>query len=155
MSTTSRAERSFGEGWERLGRAAEHFARRIARDARKFAEHVEEHTGELARDVAREWSCGRSHRQHGDERPQPDVRHIFDDVRKILGDVIDGIDELVANAFPETSDDTWVRVVSNRDATCGRCGSAIAAGAEAHVRRTAAATEFRCATCGAPDPSTV
>jgi hypothetical protein len=151
MTTERTADDRRDDPWDRVGRAAEVFARRMARDARTFAERIEEHAGDFARDVWREWPCGRAarHRRHR-ERSAPDVRAVFEDVRGILSDVAEGVDELLARLFPEASDEPWARVVANRDAVCGGCGSAIAAGAEAHVRRAAGRAEFRCVGCGAP-----
>lgn len=158
--TTERTDDRRGDAWESVGRAAEHFARRMARDARTFAERIEEHAGEFARDVRREWACGNHFRpRRPRDRSAPDVRGIFEDVRGILSDVAEGVDELIARLFPEGSEDraseaTWARVVANRDATCTGCRSAIAAGAEAHVRRHAGGAEFRCLACGVPGATT-
>jgi hypothetical protein len=154
MTSSSEHEQRAGVDWERIGRAAEHFARRVARDARTFAAHLEAHAGELAREVWRDGACGRGHRHHRRERPAPDVRQMFEDVRGVLAGIMDGIDDLLASAFPAAADEPWRRVVSNRDAACTGCGAALAAGAEAHARRTAAGTEFRCLACGVPDPGT-
>jgi len=153
MSSTER-EYHFGIDPDRLGRAASHFARRVARDARTFAAHLEEHVGDFARDVWREGACAwrGEDRGHGEWRP-PDVRRIFEDVRGVLTDVIDGIDELITSTFGTPSEEPWTRVVCNREASCGACGAALAAGGEAHVRRTARGTEFRCLACGAPPAS--
>jgi len=164
--TTERTDDRSGDrpddAWERVGRAAERFARRMARDARTFAERLEEHAGEFARDVRREWprewTCG-GYRAHRRERgpSAADVRGVFEDVRGILKDVADGVDELLAHLFPEATrtrpaDEPWTRVVANRDAACAGCGTAIAAGAEAYVRRGAGGTAFRCVACGVPGP---
>ena len=101
---TERTDDRRGDAWERVGRAAEHFARRMARDARTFAERIEEHAGEFAREARREWACGGHFRErrHRD-RSAPDVRGIFEDVRGILSDVTEGVDELIARLFPEAS----------------------------------------------------
>jgi hypothetical protein len=152
MTTERTGDDRRDDPWDRVGRAAEVFARRMARDARTFAERIEEHAGDFARDVWREWPCGGGrHRRHRDrERAAPDVRGIFEDVRGILSDVAEGVDELIARLFPEAAGEPWARVVANRDAVCGGCGSAIAAGAEAHVRRSAGGAQFRCLACGVP-----
>jgi len=154
MTTAEQEEPLPGHGWERLGRAAEQFARRVAEDARKFAERIEEHASAFADDVAQEW-WGRHERHHHGDRPAPDVRRIFEDVRSILADVIDGVDELIGRIFPAAPEEPWARVVANRDVTCGSCGAAIAAGSEGWVRRTAAGADFRCLGCGAPGTSSV
>jgi hypothetical protein len=160
MSTTDNSHAS-DLGWEHIGRAAEHFARRVARDAEKFAERLQEHAGEFADDVSRDWrrarreyhrGCHRLYREMG----RPDVRRILDDVRTVLSDVLDGVDQLIGDIFaePAAADDAtaWVRMVNNRDTTCGACGRAIAAGEEGYVRRTSEGKEFRCCACGAPPP---
>jgi hypothetical protein len=150
MTSSSEHEHRAGVDYERIGRAAEHFARRVARDARTFAAHLEAHAGELAREV---WGGGgHGHRQHRSERPGPDVRQLFEDVRGVLAGIMDRIDDLLAAAFPAAADEPWRRVVSNRDAACAGCGAALAAGAEVHARRTATGTEFRCLACGVPAP---
>ena len=148
MTSTAHDHHAGGPGWEHIGRVAEHFARRVARDARRFATHIEQHAGEFARDVARDWSAAWQDLDHERRGPTADVRGMFDDVRKILADVIDGVDELIGGLFAGSPGGTWTRVVSNRDASCVGCGAAIAAGAEAHVRRALAGTEFRCLACG-------
>ena len=168
-------------GWDRVGRAAERFASRVARDAAKFAGRIQAHTSEFADDVRRDWS--RRHaadRDVRDEPPSPDMRRIFEDVRGVLADIVDGVDEFIARTFPdaaeasaeaaapgeatapgkeeatapgkdaETSGESWIRVVANRDATCASCVRPIGAGDETYVRRVAGAPEFRCAACGAP-----
>jgi hypothetical protein len=126
-------------GWEEFGRVAEDFARRVADDAVRFARNIEQHAGQFARDVARDWSgawqaAGRA-----------------GDVRQVLSDVFTRVDEVIGALFTDTSGG-WMRVVANRDATCTGCGTMIAAGAGAHVRRTAAGARFRCLACG-PDAS--
>jgi hypothetical protein len=149
--TTQHTDDRRDDPWERVGRAAETFARRLARDARIFMERVEEHAGDFARDVRGEWSCGGAARHHRDRaRSAPDVRAVFEDVRGILSDVVEGVDELIARLFPQPADEPWTRVVANRDAVCGGCERPIAAGAEAHVRRVAGGTQFRCLVCGVP-----
>jgi len=144
-------------GWEQMSRAAQDFARRVARDAGKFAERMEEHAGEFARDVSRDW-----HRVHRDYRracrhaAAPDVRQVFEDIRTVLSDVLDGVDELIEQLFrtpAERTDADWVRVVLNRAATCGNCSREIGAGEEGFVRQGAHGTEFRCVSCGAAPPA--
>jgi hypothetical protein len=138
--------------WDDVGRAAERFARRVARDASKFAEHVQEHAAELAEDFTRSWTRAR---REGGERPDPDLRRVFDDVRGVLHDVVEGLDEFVARTFQggdAAEDERWLRVVSAREAVCDACGRAVAAGDEAWVRRAAGRRETRCTTCGAPEP---
>jgi hypothetical protein len=138
--------------WDDVGRAAERFARRVARDASKFAERVQEHAAELADDFSRSW---RRARREGGPRPEPDLRRVFDDVRGVLHEVVDGLDELIARTFQgdePADDERWLRVVSARQAACDACGRPIAAGDEAWVRRTASRREMRCTACGAPEP---
>ena len=145
-------------GWDDVGRAAEHFARRIARDAGRFAERIEEHAGEFARDVSRDWRRARRHAWHGCRQATPagapEVRRVFDDIRTVLADVLDGFDELIDQVFPEperggtSSRPEWVQVVVNRAATCAACQASIAAGDEAYAHRGEQGTEFRCAPCG-------
>ncbi len=150
MTTGAHGEHHAGGGWDRLGRAADHFARRVARDARRFAEHVEEHAGDFARDVAREWRRAGSAGEWGDAAA--DVRRIFEDVRHVLSDVIEGVDELIGRVFHAPGEGEWTRAVSNREATCTGCGRTSAAGTEGWVRRTAGGTEFRCLACGVTGP---
>ena len=160
-SSSSHQER----GWDHFGRAAEHFAHRVARDARVFAARIEEHVSELAHDVRREWRCGsfadRRHR-HRSGSPE-DVRRVFEDIRGVLSGILDGVDEFVTRAFqgapdaaPDAPDEPWARVVCNREARCDKCERTIGAGCEAHHRRTAAGHEFRCLACSVsaePPPS--
>jgi len=132
--------------WEHLGRAAERFARRVADDAKLFAERVEEHVGDLARDVRREWQETRPREGASSE----DVRRIFDDVRGIVRSVLDGVDDLLGGLFREEGDLGWSKLVLNRDAACAQCGKALAAGAEAFVRHDAGGMRARCTECGPP-----
>jgi len=156
--------------WSRLGKAAEEFARHVARDAGRFAERIEGHARDLARDVGREWRRAerRHHRHAGDEEhsSSEETRRVFDDVRSLIGDVLDGVDELIARIFPSPADSppetprtpeppqppgsdlAWTRVVANRSAICAVCGLPIAAGAEVSVRLTGGEPEFRCSACG-------
>lgn len=154
MTHTSEAHQESGGSWEHIGRAAERLARRVARDASKFAERVQEHAGDFARDVSRDWSRMHWASACGDRRyTQADVRKIFEDVRGVLTDMIDGVDEFIERVFPgrsESSAGDWVRVVTNREATCGQCGRSLAAGDEAFVRRVPGGREFRCRECGPP-----
>ncbi|HZR81474.1 MAG TPA: hypothetical protein VFD92_10300 [Candidatus Binatia bacterium] len=168
MSNTE-SEHPFGRNWEQVGRAAEHFARRVARDAREFASRIEDHVGDFVRQMRddrhdrgeRPW---RSHRHRHHHRYDPsfgarasaDVKDVFEEVRGIVGVVLDELDDLISAVFPDKReqrgerDDGWTRVVANRDATCGACGATVAAGSEAHVRRTAEGAQFRCLACGEP-----
>jgi len=133
--------------WERVGRAAERFARRVADDAKLFAERVEEHVTDFARNLRQEWRAAEpfgSGSGSGD-----DVRRIFDEVGAIVSGVVDGVDELISGLFREAEGE-WTLVVLNREATCGGCGKKAAAGSEAWVRKAAAGTEFRCGQCGVP-----
>ena len=138
------------DSWQHLGRAAEHLARRVARDARRFAARMEHHVGEFADDVRREWRCGAG----ADRRSRPEggeeVRRVFEDVRGILAAVLDGVDELISDVFAGRGDDAWTRVVSNLDTSCEGCGNPIAAGSAAHVRGRGGARRFRCVECGPP-----
>jgi hypothetical protein len=156
---TNSTDRGGNEGdWDSIGRAAEDFARRVARDAGKFAERMEEHAGEFARDVSRDWRRARRSYRHACRRGAgaPEVRRVFEDIRTVVADVLDGVDELIERVFNEPApapDDEWVRLVVNRDAVCAACARLIPAGDEAHARRTATGREFRCVTCGVPPPS--
>jgi hypothetical protein len=158
MSSTEHNSQDAMNGWEEIGRAAQDFARRVARDAGRFAERIEEHTGEFVRDLSRDWRRARRHARpcHRHEQRQaapPDVRQVFEDIRGVIADVLDGIDELIERVFPETgasAETVWTRVVANRESTCSGCGAAIAAGAAAFVRRADQGIELRCATCGLP-----
>jgi hypothetical protein len=134
------------QSWEHFGRAAERFARRVADDAKLFAERVEEHVGDLARDVRREWRESRPR----DPASGDDLRRIFDDVRGIVRGVLDGVDDLLAGLFREEGAAGWSKVVLNRDATCAGCGKPLDAGAEGFVRRDASGMQARCAQCGPP-----
>jgi len=148
MTTREHEREEASGGWAHIGRAAEEFARRVASDARRFAERIEEHAGEFAHDVARDWQ--RLGRECGAGGPGPDARRIFDDVRSVLADVLEGVDELIGRVFHPEPDQDWTRVVHNRDVTCGGCGRATPAGTEGYVRRAAGGTEVRCLACGVP-----
>jgi hypothetical protein len=147
MTTTDHGCHRPPAGWEHLGRAAERFARRVADDARLFAERVEESVGEFARDVRRDW------RQSGSTESADDIRRIFDDVRGIVRGVLDGVDELVTGLFREEPepDAEWSKVVLNRDALCIACGRAVPVGSEAFVRREGPGMQTRCPQCGPPE----
>jgi hypothetical protein len=138
--------------WDRAGNAAEDFARRIARDAQRFGERVAEHATEFARDVAREWRHGAGF----DPKPiSEDVRSVLKEVRGLVADVIDGVDELIGRVFqPEAAGgpETWVRVVTSREVACAGCGRRIGAGEECHLHRSPGGRAFRCAECGPPAP---
>jgi hypothetical protein len=77
------------------------------------------------------------------------VRRVFEELRGMLGAVLEGVDELITDVF-SGGGQAWTRVVSNRDATCVGCGRPVAAGDEAFVRRRPGGREFRCVDCGAP-----
>lgn len=138
--------------WDDLGRAAERFARRIARDAGKFAERIQEHAGEFAEEVSRDWHHTRRAQPDSSGRSGgPDVRTIFEDVRGVLSDLVDGVDELIERVFKgpaEEGNGEWTRMIINRDATCAGCNRPLRAGEDAHVRRSASGIEARCLTCG-------
>jgi hypothetical protein len=131
--------------WERVGRAAERFARRVADDAKLFAERVEEHVGDFARNLRQEWRAAEPFGSGSGD----DVRRVFDDVGRIVRGVVDGVDELISGLFRDAEGE-WTLVVLNREATCGGCGKKAAAGSEAWVRNATAGTEFRCGQCGVP-----
>jgi hypothetical protein len=138
------------EGWERFGRAAEHFAQRVARDARRFAARVESHVGGFAHDLGREWRCAAGAARHGGRASADDVRQVFEELRGVLASVLDGVDELISSAFSAAQEERWTRIIVNREAACAGCSRAIGAGAEAWVRRTASGRTFRCLECGVP-----
>jgi hypothetical protein len=132
--------------WDDVGRAAEHFAYRVARDARRFAARLEAHLAGFADEVRHDWRA-----RHRDDRPDgaplgDDLRRVFEDVRTVLGNVLDGVEEFLGRAGTSP----WARVVANRDVACKACGKTTMAGAEAWARRTPAGTEFRCLSCGVP-----
>lgn len=134
----------WGREWHHFGRAAERLARRMMHDAQHFAERVEEHVGGFARDVRRDW------RSAAGDDPTADVRRVFEGVRRILAGVLDGVDDIIAGFDRPAADDSWTKVVYNRDAACSACGKTTAAGAEGFVRRTAEGVAYRCAECGPP-----
>ena len=144
MTTTEHGCHHSHPRWEHFGHAAERFAKRVAEDAKLFAERVEEHVGDFARDMRSEW-------RHTDSTDSADdIRRIFDDVRGVVRSVLDGVDELMSGLFTTDAGGEWSKVVLNRDATCGGCSRNLAAGAEAWVRHTAGGAQFRCGECGAP-----
>jgi len=147
-----------GSEWESIGRAAEDFARRVARDAGRFAERMEEHAGDFAHDIARDWRRAQRRYRHRYLRAAsaPDVRRIFEDIRTVVSDVLEGVDELIERVFTEpsaTTDAEWLRLVVNSDAACSGCTQTILAGDAAYVRRSTDGREFRCLTCGVPAPA--
>jgi hypothetical protein len=158
-----RSERADRFPWESVGRAAEEFARQVARDATRFAERVEQHASELARDLGREWR--RPHRReerHGRVHERDEVHRVFEGVRLVIDDVLDGVDQLLERLFPERAprpkpeeetenERPWSRLVVNRDGVCGRCGEDIAAGEEALARGSDEGLELRCLECGDSD----
>jgi hypothetical protein len=167
MNSAERDANDRDANWERIGRAAEHFARRVARDAGKFAERLQEHAGEFADDVARDWRRAQHGAWRGCRRAyrygEPEMRRVFDDIRTVLADVLDGFEEFVEGLFPDSEprrprpqseSRAWTRVVANREGTCSACARGIAAGDEAWLRRTPDGVTFRCATCGAPASET-
>ena len=139
-----------------VGRAAEEFARRVARDASRFGERLAEHAGEFGRTLARGW---REHRLSGASWRGDDVRVVLREVRGMLSDIVDGVDELVERIFGrERSAEEpppagrWVRVVTSREVACVGCGRPVGPGEECHVRKGPEGRAFRCLACG-PDPS--
>jgi hypothetical protein len=148
MNNCGHEQRGHRRG-DRAADAAEDFARRIARDATRFGERVAEHATEFARDVAREWRHGAAF----DPKPLgDDVRGVLKEVRGLVADVIDGVDELIGRVFqPEPAESKeWVRVVTSREVDCAGCGRHVGAGEECHLQRTAGGRVFRCTECGPP-----
>jgi hypothetical protein len=146
MTQTDERWQDLRGSWEHFGRAAEHLARRVARDARRFATRLEEHVGEFASDVGREWRCGASARRP----PAPDVRRVFEDIRGVLAAVLEGVDEMITDVFSGERDEPWTRVVCNRDTACEGCGRTVEKGGEGYVRRRPGGRQFRCLECGIP-----
>ena len=135
--------------WDRAGHAAEEFARRIARDAQRFGERVAEHASGFARELAREWQHGPGY----DTKPMAeDAKGVLREVRGLVSDVIDGVDELIGRLFqgPSETAGTWSPVVTSREVDCVACGRHIGAGEECHLHRRPDGREFRCAECGPP-----
>jgi hypothetical protein len=153
------------DSWQQIGRAAEQFARRVARDAADFATRVEEHVGVLASEIGREWrsagceagsAAGAGAESTAGAKPEStgataDVRRIFEDVRGVLSAVLGGVDELITTAFTPSADEPWERVTANLAGVCAACARPIAVGAEAFARRRAGSHELRCAACGVPE----
>jgi hypothetical protein len=162
------------ERWDQIGRAAEHFARRMARDAGRLAERLEGNATDFAREVSREsrraarrhhrWHHRRRH-HHGLAPGEADVRRTFEDVRGILNDVLDGIDDLIGRLFPDRDETEtppsdapatdqrsgeWQVIVANKEAACGYCERTIEAGEEVDVRTSEGARELRCSECRPP-----
>jgi len=148
-------------GWEHLADAGQHFARRVARDASRFAERLEEHTTDFAREMSHEWRRARRTHRRAQRAPDADVRQVFDDVRTVLADIIDGVDEFVERIFreprptertaaepSEPAEATWTQMVSNRMATCGACGRTVEPGQEGFFRQAEDGISFRCVDCG-------
>src|SRR5207248_5753751 len=75
------------DGWSHLAQAGEQFARRVAKDARKFAERVEGHVEELTADLRREWGAAE---QRGGA---PDVRRVVEELRGVVGGVLETVDD--------------------------------------------------------------
>lgn len=142
--------------WDRVGRAAERFARKVADEAGRFAERVEEHVSELANGVRESWReerCQphgeRSHAESSGKEggPAEEVQRAFREVRVVLRSLIDGVDDVIGELFGEREQEPWTRVIANHAATCEACGGAIAAGAETWARRGRRGPEFRCLAC--------
>ena len=113
---------------------------------------TKEHATAFARTISREW---RSHRpaDAAGRTSGEDLRDVLKDVRTIVTEVIDGVDELIGRVFHGDADDAagvWLRVVTSRDAACGACGRKIEPGEDCHLRRLPGGREFRCVTCGPP-----
>jgi hypothetical protein len=150
MTHTDERWQEMRGSWEHLGRAAEHLARRVARDARRFAARIEEHVGEFAGDVGREWRCAAGAGRHVPRGSAEEVRRVFDDVRGVLAAVLEGVDELITDVFSGGREEPWTRVVCNRDTACEGCGNTVPTGGEGYVRRRPGGRQFRCAACGIP-----
>ena len=134
--------------WERAGNAAEDFARRIVRDAQRFGERIAEHATEFARDVVRDFRRGPS---FPTGPIADDVRGVLKEVRGLVAEVIDGVDELIGRVFHDVPPaDTWARVVTSREVECAGCHRRIGAGEECHLHRKRDDREFRCLECGVP-----
>jgi len=135
------------DSWSHLAQAGEQFARRVAKDARKFAERVEVHVEELTEDLRREWGAA----EHGGAAP--DVRRVVEELRGVVGSVLETVDDLVTDLFAGPDADKWSRRVCTRVTTCPACGRPVAAGAEAWIRGRGAGRELRCLDCGMPKSS--
>jgi hypothetical protein len=171
MNTANHKWEQDQANWEHIGRAAESFARRVARDAGKFAERLEEHASEFARDLSHEWRHARRHARAVGGASADDVRHVLDDVRRVLVDILEGVDEFIGRLFPPAASQAeppagtesgresgtesgtesgWMRMVSNRVVACAACGRSVEAGEEACFRHGPEGVDFRCVDCGAP-----
>ena len=150
--------------WEHIGEAAQHFARRVARDASRFAERLEEHTSEFAREMSHEWRSARRRYRRAGRGAEADVRRVFDDVRTVLSDILDGVDEFIERLFEqrgnaaetethhaERSEALWTRMVSNRVMTCAGCGRMAEPGEEVFAFHAPEGITVRCLDCGVPD----
>ncbi|HJQ83896.1 MAG TPA: hypothetical protein VKA21_07470 [Candidatus Binatia bacterium] len=129
------------ERWEQVGKVAEQFARRVAKDAGDFAGRVEKHVGQLAHELEREWQR---------EEVAADVRRVVRDVGSVLGAVVERVDAFVSDLFTPPTGSQWTRATVDRDVTCQGCRRPVAAGTEAWVRSRGAARLIRCAKCGPP-----
>jgi len=145
MTDTDERWEQLRDNWEHPGKAAEHFARRVAKDAGKFAERLEAHVGELASDLRREWEAAE---QRGATK---ELHKVVDELRGVVGAVLGGVDDLVSDML--SGSDRWTRRVSVREASCAGCGGTVGAGAEAYVRGRGASRELRCLDCGIPKGS--
>jgi len=132
------------ESWAHLAQAGEQFARRVAKDARKFAERVEVHVEELTEDLRREWGAAE---QRG---AAPDVRRVVEELRGVVGTVLEKVDDVVSDLFVGSGAERWSRRVCTRETTCPGCGRTVAAGTEAWVHGRGAGRQLRCLDCGAP-----
>src|SRR5438046_1828824 len=109
--------------------------RDVLEGALDMVEHIVEDSVEIARrsrgsarELAREWRHGPGY----DTAPMAeDAKAVLKEVRGLVADVIDGVDELIGRVFqggaPETAE-TWARVVTSREVDCVACGRHIGAG---------------------------
>src|SRR5689334_18679086 len=116
------------DSWSHLADAGEQFARRVAKDARKFAERVEVHVEELSADLRREWDAA------GQRGAAPDVRRVVEELRGVVGSVLGTVDDFVTDLFAAPDAEGWSRRACTRETTCSGCGRPVAPGAEAWVR---------------------
>jgi hypothetical protein len=142
MTDTDERWEQLRDNWEHLGRAAEHFARRVAKDAGKFAERLEAHVGELAADLRREWEAAER------RGATAELNKVVDELRGVVGAVLGGVDDLVSDMLSGSA--RWTRRASVHEGSCAGCGSKVAAGAEAYVRGRGADRDLRCLACGVP-----
>ena len=90
------------------------------------------------------------------------MRRTFEDVRGILNDVLDGVDDLIGKLFPDRDEpqtradgtqataaesSEWQPIVANKEVTCSFCDRTIEAGEEVDVRTPDGARQLRCARC--------